>query len=560
MNRLANYTEEANRQFAKTLSAGYTFVAPLNYLHAFLLDFVQKELSGLLRRPADPRQVVRHRHVPDALRQLPRAAGHRREPGAVRRASCSPDSELGRKLTSIAARADKDRQRAYMARRLMNKVNEQARDLLLRSCQHCVTIGKLLKNVVDDVARGKPQLVLNWSELVSRGQRNLAGAADRPVQEAVLLRPAAQAVHLMEKGFPGGRRAASAKPGTGRPAFAPWGAAESLEELAQLAGTAGHQRGGAARGSAWRAANPFTYVGKGKLAELGLEARAAGAGTLIFDDELTPAQARNIERELGDGLKVLDRTGLILDIFAQHARTREGQIQVELAQYAYLLPRLAGTVDAPDPAGRRPGRRRLRGGPAGTRRDPAGDRPAPHPRAHGFPAPPAGGGAPQPRRALPPPPAPRAVHRRAGRLHQRRQELPAQRPLPLTGRGERGRRTAAGLRGRPAVRHPGPHHPAPAPALRLAGCCSPTRSASSTSCPPSWWPPSGPPWRACEEADLLVHVADASHPLARAQVDTVRQVLSELGVADKPSLLVWNKIDALPGLEPASPAGRRRWR
>jgi hypothetical protein len=56
----------------------------------------------------------------------------------------------------------------------MNKVNEQARDLLLRSCQHSVTIGKLLKNVVDDVSKGgKPQLVINWSELIARGQRNL---------------------------------------------------------------------------------------------------------------------------------------------------------------------------------------------------------------------------------------------------------------------------------------------------------------------------------------------------------------------------------------------------
>ncbi len=136
-----------------------------------------------------------------------------------------------------------------------------------------------------------------------------------------------------------------------------------------------------------------------------------------------------------------------------------------------LLPASApgGTVEAPGPPGRRPGRRRLRGGPAGTRRDPAGDRPAPHPRAYRFPEPPAGGGAPRPRRALPPPAAPRAVHRRAGRLHQRRQELPAQRPLSFTGSGKRGRRTAAGLRGRPAVRHPGPHHPAPAPALRLPG-------------------------------------------------------------------------------------------
>jgi hypothetical protein len=73
----------------------------------------------------------------------------------------------------MVARADKDRQRAYLARRLMNKVNETARDLLLRAGQHFVTVGKILKQVVDDVSRGKPQLIINWSEIASRSQRNL---------------------------------------------------------------------------------------------------------------------------------------------------------------------------------------------------------------------------------------------------------------------------------------------------------------------------------------------------------------------------------------------------
>jgi hypothetical protein len=172
VSRLANYTEEANKQFAKKLSAGYTFVAPLNYLHAFLLDFVQKELSvtfdALLVRGkwSDPSMA---QMISDSYHELQTITGGLEQFDA----ELEPDSELGRKLSSIAARADKDRQHAYMARRLMNKVNEQARDLLLRSCQHCVTIGKMLKNVVDDVTRGKPQLVINWGELASRGQRNL---------------------------------------------------------------------------------------------------------------------------------------------------------------------------------------------------------------------------------------------------------------------------------------------------------------------------------------------------------------------------------------------------
>jgi GTPase len=94
--------------------------------------------------------------------------------------------------------------------------------------------------------------------------------------------------------------------------------------------------------------DPATYLGRGKAKEVVGLASALDAGILIFDDELTPAQGRNLEELAGvnplaeRGLKIIDRTGLILDIFAQHARSAEGKLQVELAQLNYRLPRLRG--------------------------------------------------------------------------------------------------------------------------------------------------------------------------------------------------------------------------
>ncbi len=116
-------------------------------------------------------------------------------------------------------------------------------------------------------------------------------------------------------------------------------AEESLDELTVLAESAGAIVAGRifqARDRADRA----TLIGEGKVEELRAAAIAAGAGMILFDGELTPTQQRNLEGELG--AKVLDRTQLILDVFASRARTREGQLQVELAQLNYLLPRLAG--------------------------------------------------------------------------------------------------------------------------------------------------------------------------------------------------------------------------
>jgi GTP-binding protein HflX len=87
-------------------------------------------------------------------------------------------------------------------------------------------------------------------------------------------------------------------------------------------------------------ADPATLLGSGKLQEIAGAAASARADLVLFDHDLSPSQQRNIEREIGT--RVIDRTQLILDIFARHARTREGQLQVELAQLEYMLPRLAG--------------------------------------------------------------------------------------------------------------------------------------------------------------------------------------------------------------------------
>ena len=112
---------------------------------------------------------------------------------------------------------------------------------------------------------------------------------------------------------------------------------DSLEELSELATTAGGEVVG---DGIQKMANPCaaTYIGKGKADEFAAHCHRADVDTVIFDDELSPAQSRNLEQIFN--CKVLDRTSLILDIFAQRARTREGKLQIELAQLQHLLPRL----------------------------------------------------------------------------------------------------------------------------------------------------------------------------------------------------------------------------
>src|SRR5260221_8934010 len=86
--------------------------------------------------------------------------------------------------------------------------------------------------------------------------------------------------------------------------------------------------------------DPATFIGSGKVEEIREELPQLEADVVIFDDELSPRHQRELEKIFGEEIKVLDRSALILDIFAQHAKTREGALQVELAQYEYRLPRL----------------------------------------------------------------------------------------------------------------------------------------------------------------------------------------------------------------------------
>jgi GTPase len=115
--------------------------------------------------------------------------------------------------------------------------------------------------------------------------------------------------------------------------------ADSLTELELLADTAGMDVVGQATQNMHRI-DPNTYIGSGKVEEIKQLVEDENAGVVIFDDELSPRHQRQLEKLFGESIKVLDRSALILDIFAQHARTREGALQVELAQYEYLLPRL----------------------------------------------------------------------------------------------------------------------------------------------------------------------------------------------------------------------------
>ncbi len=118
-------------------------------------------------------------------------------------------------------------------------------------------------------------------------------------------------------------------------------AEDHLDELERLVDTAGGEVIG--RFVKERVApDPATYIGKGSVAEVGDAVRAERVRLVVFDDELSAGQVRNLEKAWGDGVRVLDRPGLILDVFAIHARSREARTQVELAQLQYLLPRLAG--------------------------------------------------------------------------------------------------------------------------------------------------------------------------------------------------------------------------
>jgi len=306
-----------------------------------------------------------------------------------------------------------------------------------------------------------------------------------------------------------------------------WNAEESLAELAELASTAGASVLASISQKRSRP-DPASFIGQGKARELGMLVQELNANCLIFDDELSPAQTRNLEALAG--CKILDRTSVILDIFAARAQTREGKVQVELAQLKHLLPRLTGLGSVLSRLGGGIGTR----GPGETKLET--DR--------------------------------RHIRRRISELEKDLVSIKTHRALQRTGRKD-----------------------VPVPMVALVGYTNAGKSSllnaltdAHVVAEDKLFATLDPVTRRLKgtfgreilltdtvgfvrklphqlvaafratleevvQADLLVHVVDASHPGVAEQIKAVEQVLRELGTGTKPTIVAFNKIDK-PNLAP----------
>jgi GTP-binding protein HflX len=322
-------------------------------------------------------------------------------------------------------------------------------------------------------------------------------------------------------------------------------AENSIRELAALADTAGAE---VLDGLLQRRAHPdpATYLGKGKAQELKLLVQQVGADTVIADTELAPSQRRELENVVN--AKVIDRTAVILDIFAQHAKSREGKAQVELAQLEYLLPRLRGWGES---MSRQAGGQAAGGVGMGSRGP--GETKIELDR--------------------------RRINTRMAKL---RKQIAAMKPARDTKRASRKKNAV------PSVAIAGYTNAGKSSLLNritqagvlvdnsLFATLDPTVRKTQT--------PDGRPFTFADtvgfvrnlphqlveafrstleeisDSDLVVHIVDASHPDPASQIATVRDVIGEVGARDIPELIVFNKIDlvdegqrmALRGLEPNS--------
>jgi GTP-binding protein HflX len=303
-------------------------------------------------------------------------------------------------------------------------------------------------------------------------------------------------------------------------------AERSIEELRRLATTAGAEVLDALIQRRERP-DAGTFIGKGKAKELAGQVRALGSDTVIMDDELSPGQLRQLE-ELVDA-KVIDRTALILDIFAQHATSREGKAQVELAQLNYLLPRLRGW-----------GESMSRQGGIGT------------PRGQG-----------ETKMEI----DRRRIKRRISRIRRDLDAMARTRDVKRQGRDR------AGV---PGVTLAGYTNAGKSTLLnRLSGAGVLVQDQLFSTLDPTTRRLDLPDGRSVtltdtvgfvaklphdlveafkstlEEvgrADLVVHLVDASQPGPEVQIDAVRAVLAEVGAGEVPELLVLNKIDLVDEL------------
>ena len=268
-----------------------------------------------------------------------------------------------------------------------------------------------------------------------------------------------------------------------------------------------------------------TYLGKGKIEELRVIHGAFD--TLILDDELTPTQQRNLESAFGENIKVIDRTALILDIFASRARTKEGRLQVELAQHEYLLPRLAGQWSHLERLGGGIGTR----GPGETQIET--DRRLINRRIQHLKA------------DLEKVRSQRALHRK----RRRSQDVPV---VALVGYTNAGKSTLFNALTTAGVTESSALFATLDPVTRRVRLPNGQNVVMSDTVgfihklPPTVVAAFHATLEELHDADILLHVVDVTHKNMRQHIAVVEEILSDLGLREKPDLLVFNKADLLP--------------
>jgi GTP-binding protein HflX len=301
-----------------------------------------------------------------------------------------------------------------------------------------------------------------------------------------------------------------------------WRIDESLDELEELVGTAGGEITGRGMQRLDRI-NAATFIGPGKAREFAEQCDEARVDTVVFDEELTPAQGRNLEKVFE--CKILDRTALILDIFSQRARTREGKLQVELAQLNHLLPRLTRFWTH---LSRQKGGIGMRGGEGESQLEV--DR--------------------------------RKVRERIDKIQRDLEMVMRHRDIQRTGRkrnqwplGSLVGYTNAGkstlfnaITGASTLSEDKLFATLDPTTRRLRLPTNQNVLLSDTvgfirKLPHDLVDAFKATLEEVIEADLLLHVVDISSPQAEEQIEAVNVVLDELGVADKPMMMVFNKID-----------------